>query len=274
MEQITELPYSTLGVVWLVLVVAFGAVYFALDTVAPAHAPAPLGAHSALERFFNAIYFSVVTSTTVGYGDILPFGFSRVLAGIQSILAFFVFGVCISKLVANKQEMALRQVHRISFEDVFHNLREGLYIVRKDIDHAIAAAEQNRALSEHAWDNLSVAFRQTEALLKEIPDFYSDAGYLYRIDPIREDLLHEAVQRTLHRINQLLDALGGAGIPWASRSSFFRQLDSLVRSARDVMGLWRERVPGERTEAFEDILRLHAILHERIAAVTRAKASR
>ena len=39
--------------------------------------------------FGNALYFSVVTFTTLGYGDIVPVGYSRILAAFEAFLGSF-----------------------------------------------------------------------------------------------------------------------------------------------------------------------------------------
>ncbi len=42
-----------------------------------------------LNDFFSAIYFSVVTFTTLGYGDIQPVGFSRFIATVEAFVGSF-----------------------------------------------------------------------------------------------------------------------------------------------------------------------------------------
>ena len=42
-----------------------------------------------LSAFFSSIYFSVVTFTTLGYGDIHPVGFSRLIAAIEAFVGSF-----------------------------------------------------------------------------------------------------------------------------------------------------------------------------------------
>lgn len=42
-----------------------------------------------ISNFFSAIYFSVVTFTTLGYGDIQPIGFSRFIATIEAFVGSF-----------------------------------------------------------------------------------------------------------------------------------------------------------------------------------------
>lgn len=39
-----------------------------------------------VRTFADAVYFSVITYTTVGYGDIVPVGLGRMLAGIEALI--------------------------------------------------------------------------------------------------------------------------------------------------------------------------------------------
>jgi voltage-gated potassium channel Kch len=40
-------------------------------------------------EFFNSLYFSVVTFTTLGYGDISPVGVARFIAACEAFLGSF-----------------------------------------------------------------------------------------------------------------------------------------------------------------------------------------
>ena len=106
-----------------------------------------------------------------------------------------------------RQDAALREVHKLTFEHVFYNLREGLFIIRKDFDRLVKVAEEKEKLSAHDWSDLTVAFKQGQSIFEEIPDFYDDYHRLYMIDRKREELLQEAALRTLHRVDTLLVAL-------------------------------------------------------------------
>jgi len=43
--------------------------------------------------FSNALYFSVVTFTTLGYGDVLPVGISKLFAGIEALMGGFILAL-------------------------------------------------------------------------------------------------------------------------------------------------------------------------------------
>ena len=271
-EWLTSLSYSTLFTLWIAQAALFGLAYFLLALFAPAHGPTQLAAEpGVLVTLLDSAYFSIITATSTGYGDITPLGASKILASLQSIVALMVFATFVTKLVSHKQELALREVHKLTFEDVFHNTREGLYLARKDCDRLVKHLETNNALDEEHWKNMVIVFRQTKTLLQEIPQFYADDESqtgLYTIDRDREALLHEAVHRTLHRINQMLDSLSEHRISWEDNPEAANQLGLLVKSVDVVVPIWQEESPY--TEVFEDILHLNQSIHKRIQESTSA----
>lgn len=265
LERITDASYPSLLLVWAGMILLFALAYFSLSVSIPAHG---IRAHhediTGAGLFWNSIYYAIITATTVGYGDITPFGFSKVLASIESIIAFLIFAVFVTKLVSFRQDIALRQIHKLTFEDVFESTREGFFIIRKDFDAVIAEAESLGSLPPHRWENLLIAFRTGQTLLEQIPDFYNTDQHLYTIDIRRERLLQEAVHRTLHRINQVLDTLSRKGIRWADQERITGELAELVHMVEIVTPLWREKSPHGAVEPFEDILLLSQGIHRHI----------
>jgi len=264
-ERLTQLPYAVLLVLWMILAIIFATAYFALAVYAPGHGPTQLLQDEAnlAVMFLDSLYYSVITATSTGYGDITPQGFSKALASAQSILSLLIWALFVTKLVSHKQEAALREVHRLTFEDVFHNIREGLYIIRKDFDHIIDDAKKHNKLNQDHWMDLVSAYRQGQTLLQEIPDFYAnDDKRIYTIDHRREQLLHEAVHRTLHRLNDMLNTLSNHNIDWAEHEESMTELSSFVKTVEAVTPLWQKESPY--TEAFEDIIHLNTQIQDQI----------
>lgn len=46
--------------------------------------------------FGDALYFSIVTITTLGYGDFIPMGPGRAIAAMQGLLGYFILGILVS----------------------------------------------------------------------------------------------------------------------------------------------------------------------------------
>ncbi|PIR48528.1 hypothetical protein COU80_02340 [Candidatus Peregrinibacteria bacterium CG10_big_fil_rev_8_21_14_0_10_55_24] len=259
--EITKLPSTTLILLWVGIAVLFAICYFLLEMYVPAHAPTPLNAIGTWQRFGDSLYFSIITATSLGYGDIIPQGWSKVLVSIQSISALFIFAVLVTKLISQRQEIALQEVHKLTFEDVFHNTRGDLFVVRKDLDTIMTEALQTGNLSEESWENLTIAYQQAQSLISEIPEFYDGGNAFYTIDAKREELLLESVHRTLHRINKTINTLSSTGIDWTGHEASIHELKELIRVVDATMPIWQERSPYQKTEAFEDILILKEKSH-------------
>ena len=180
------------------------------------------------------------------------------------------FAVFVTKLVAHRQELALEEVHRLTFEDIFHNTREDLFVIRKDFDAIMEEVQEKGELSPQSWSILATAYEQAQTLMQEIPEFYDNSekgSYLYVIDAKREKLLLESVQRTLDRINLMLDTLSKAGINWIEHEKSMKELRELMKIIDETTPLWREYSPYEMHEAFEDIIRLKDVVHSWLQGV-------
>ncbi|KGX88112.1 potassium channel family protein [Pontibacillus litoralis] len=89
--------FYTLTVVYIVVMIGFGLVYFVLASEGMVILRDEwLQVDSIVDRLAHAIYFSGVTLMTVGYGDITPIGVGRIIALIEALIgcvlpaAFFV----------------------------------------------------------------------------------------------------------------------------------------------------------------------------------------
>ncbi|MBU0767060.1 potassium channel family protein [Patescibacteria group bacterium] len=260
--EITKLSYKALFILWASLAVFFAFAYFFMETYFPTHAPTQLTDLTPIYRFLNALYYSIITATSTGYGDITPQGFSKALASAQSISALFVFAVFVTKLVSQRQDLALQEVHKLTYEDIFHNTRSDLFVVRKDLDAVIEEAKTHNKLTEESWEILMITYQQCQSLISEIPEFYDGGNAFYTIDSKREQLLLESVNRTLHRINKTLDVMSASGIDWAEHEPSMRELVELMNVIDRTAPLWQERSPYQKQEAFEDIIRLKTKTHE------------
>lgn len=265
LEKFTQASYTQLLSTWLTVNAVFAALYLLLSTFAPAHGPVGLAEMNVPERIFNSLYFSIITGTSTGYGDIVPLGFSKLLSMLQTGLALMIFAIFVTKLVSRRQDAALKEVHRMTYEGIFYSIRQGLFIVRQDFDALMRAVAQKQSLSEREWENLSTAFLQAQSLIEEIPNLYEGRMHdLYTIDPKRERLLFEAIQRTLQRVDALICAFQHSKIDWFTHRECTRELHSLMQIIDNIMPLWRERSPYHRVAEFEDIFSLGEQLHGRI----------
>jgi hypothetical protein len=83
--------YLLLGLLWATL-------YLAMDAFDPGSIQ--VGSHPA-ERETNLLYFSLVTLSTIGYGDIVPLsGESRILAALEGVTGVLYIAITVALLVS------------------------------------------------------------------------------------------------------------------------------------------------------------------------------
>jgi len=99
-EKIADMSYPALFTLWIAVNIVCACIYYFLATLHPENAPTTLTAMEPATRFLNSLYFSVMTATTTGYGDIVPEGWSRLVACFESITAFLIFGIFLAKVSA------------------------------------------------------------------------------------------------------------------------------------------------------------------------------
>jgi hypothetical protein len=268
LEYLGMRSYGDLFVLWILLNLLFAIFYFMLASLHPEHAPSGLALEQPATRLFDSLYFSIVTGTSTGYGDIVPQGASRLLAMIQTCMALLVFAIFVTKLVSSRTEATLREVHRMSLEGIFYHIRQVLFIVRKDIDGVLHALQQHRALTQRDWEILQTACLQAESLVEEIPELYNRSKTLTAIDLKRERLLLEALQRTLKRIDALLRELRERNVAWSEDNEDARHgLLGLLHAMGAVLGAWQVQ-SHDQLLSYQDL----RTLTETLAAALERKA--
>ena len=125
---------AQLFLVWLLMILLSGIAYW-LGAV--------IGEHGLLEGgrsvgtdfrgFADAIYFSFVTATSVGYGDVVPVGFARPIAMAEAITALLIFGAVISKFVSHRQDELVGEIHRITFDERLDRVQSNLHVVISEL---------------------------------------------------------------------------------------------------------------------------------------------
>lgn len=263
LEHLAQSSYSALFLLWIFMNLLCTAVYFAMTEWLPAHGPTINPALPPLERLWESGYFSLVTATTVGYGDILPQGLSKGMAGLQAAVGVLIFGILIAKLVARRNDEVMTDVHRLTSESIFYHIRQGLFIVRKDFDTLIRDVEHHGHLPDHEWDNLNASCLQAQSLIEEIPNFYANSnGYV--IDRKRETLLIDSIERTLTRLLHLLAALDHRQIKWKEHDTSAEQLESLAAMIDTLILVWEKHSPNHAIEHNHTLKNLQQLLRQEV----------
>ncbi|MBW2990641.1 potassium channel family protein [Candidatus Woesearchaeota archaeon] len=215
---IEKISFSQVFTFWLVMIILFGGTFFLLALV-PGNSLKYGGEVITydLGGFVDSLYFSFITATSLGYGDVAPVGLSKFLAGFEVILGLIIYGVLISKLVGVKQEVLLEEVYNISYEEVIDRLRSGLYLFRADINRALEKVE-NDTIKQREVQDLWIFFSGLDTTLINIKNLIipgrSEKYYHKTIDAFRLELFLNSIQLSMDKIVELLKALKSHKLKW------------------------------------------------------------
>jgi potassium channel LctB len=230
---------------WIGIVFGFAMVYWLLDAI-PGQELLANGApvtHD-VRGFFSAVYFSAVTATSVGYGDIVPRGVERLLAIVESAAGLVIFGCVVSKFVSRRQEQLIGEIHRIAFEDRLGRVRTNLHLVRTELS-AIAALchghEQTPPAALGRIESIAMIF---------LGELHVVHDLLYRPQDQPEESAFEAILASLasvfRELNEVVHCLSpGSTARTAALGGTFR---SMSRLAREICGdcVPRQHAPALR----------------------------
>ena len=239
LDALTDRSVGELFRLWTVIVVICGTAYW-LAGWTPTHALTingkPIGRDAG--GLLSALYFSAITATSVGYGDIAPTGAARLLAIVESITGLVIFGCLVSKFVSRRQEELIGEIHRIAYEDRLGRVRTNLHLVRTEVQAATRLCEGQAIAPPAALSRVESISMVFVGELRAVHDL------LYRPQQRVDEAVLEAILANLasvfRELNDLLlcvDSQRGDRPP-ALRTS----LATMERLAREICG---ECVPRE-----------------------------
>ena len=92
-------------------------------------------------------YFSFITATTIGYGDIVPVGIARWIAVAEAVTALLIFGAVVAKFVSHRQEELTSEIQRVTFEERLDRVQTNLHMVISELLSITAMCEAQAPLN-------------------------------------------------------------------------------------------------------------------------------
>jgi hypothetical protein len=241
-DAVGNLTMRSLLGVWLAMVIVCGVAYW----IASAQMDGGLRAHdvpvtSTMSGLVTALYFSFVTATSVGYGDVVPMGAVRVLAVAEAAAGLLLFGILISKFVSRRQEILIEQIHRTTFEEHLGRLRTNLHLVLSEL----------QALSElcsGATPSVRVLARVESAGAVFVGELRSIHDLLYRPDEVPDEQVMSGILASLAACLDEFHVLM-ACLSDDTRTEALRQaVSAMARLANEICGdcVPREYAPEMR----------------------------
>jgi hypothetical protein len=134
LDLIDRLSPGQIFVVWLGMVIACGCLYWLTGfSGRPGLVDGGAPIAGTLSGLMSAIYFSFVTTTSVGYGDVLPIGPVRVLSIFEAVTGLLIFGALVAKFVSRRQDELVRDIYNVTFEGRLDRVQTNLHLVLSEL---------------------------------------------------------------------------------------------------------------------------------------------
>jgi hypothetical protein len=170
---------------------------------------------------FDSIYFSFVTATTTGFGDITPVGFFKFLSVIEVILGLVLIAVVTSKLISIKQNTILTEVYELSFQERLNRLRSSFILFKQNINIIVNSIEDG-SIRPGKLEDIEVYLSSFKFTLDEVYLLFSNGNssdFIKKLDSLNAEVLFNNIIASIEKINILYFLLNSKKIHVAGENS-------------------------------------------------------
>jgi potassium channel LctB len=105
-KQVSLENFVTLALIYATVMAGFGLLYYLLDLkgmwVLADESMRP--SISSYERMTTSMYFSAITLFSVGYGDIAPIGYGRIIAVLEALIGYTIPAAFVTRAVFDRKK--------------------------------------------------------------------------------------------------------------------------------------------------------------------------
>ncbi len=262
LQRLSAVSYRGFFLLWAMVVLFFAIIYVLLSYIPGENGLTSFDGLLLIERFWQALYFSIINATNTGYGDIVPLGVARFFATIEAVLGLFLFALFTAKLLLVKQERLSSAIYRDMRETTLRNMREDLYIVRKDLKKLIRfLTNESGIINERGWERLNIAYRQLVRVIRDIELFYDED---IELDSLDEAMILHALYRTLGRVASFNDALIRNRIESDNYTSSTKNLVIMIQLLGDFLENHADEVQERNKYLVKGLSGLHVELQKNV----------
>ena len=209
-----KLNFSHIFIIWMSIVVTFGVMYHFLST--PSSLLIYTSNKEQVTNLVDKIYFSFITATTTGFGDIIPLGFFKVVAIFEVISGLLLLAFVTSKLISIKQDIILNEIYELSFNEKINRLRSSLLVFRQNISRIINKIEEN-SIRKRQINDMYIYISSLEDILNDITSLIDISGkseFKKVLDTLSTELLFNSIINSFEKLNELITLLNQNKSDW------------------------------------------------------------
>ena len=271
------LSFKKIFTIYLSIIITFGFLFFLMGSFSPDNGLRGFSPISGGDFLINSIYFSFITATSTGFGDITPLGISRFFAVTEVISAMSLFGIALSKLVSVKQDKIIGEIYEISLDEKVNRIRSGFHMSKSDItslSEKISDSRVTKKCIETVWapisslnENLLDASKLVCSSNKHENDFIKTVGHM------QLELILSSVKSSLVKVNDLVSQLNSLPVNWKSEKNM-ESLKIMLSNLENICDYHRIGYPSPKIlNRIDEIEGIKNEVEKRMSVVTPAQIS-
>lgn len=258
---IEEVSLRAYLIVFTVVVIGCGWLYSCLT----AHGH---GVNAELLGFLDGVFFSIVTVSSLGYGDLYPVGFSRVIAGAEVLFGLAFMGIMIAKVTSRRLAYHVQRLfvtdaqQRLdNFVERLATMRKPLIQITKELSYIYQRTPQQRPPSVEKTEVLASLSTSIELLyvwsnsLQKYFSFEAQQDVYFKIVPgesVRR--VGETLDEVLYQLGQMIISLPAEAKPEVINRESRRRIWQTLRELEDVADIVQGQCPDKETvECFRQV---------------------
>lgn len=211
---IDRLSFPRIFLLWMAIIIAFGLSYqFFSNGGSYLHYAQQA---NNVNTFKDAIYFSFVTATTTGFGDIIPVGTFKMLAIVEVLFGLLLLALVTSKLVSIKQDIILTELYEFSFEEKLNRMRSSLLYFRQNLNRIMAKVEEHR-FNKREINEININLSSFEHILTETYALVrrtKNNQFVKNLDPVNAGLILNSIITSFEKFHELIILLDQHKLQW------------------------------------------------------------
>lgn len=206
----------------------------------------------------DSIYFSFVTATTIGFGDIVPVGYFKLLAIAEVLIAVLLLALVTSKLVGIKQDVILNELYEISLNERMYRMRSSLLLFRQLLERLIGSIDDG-TIKKRQLTNLSLQFSHMEETLREaiaVTTRSKGSHFLKPMDEVNAELILSSAINSLQKIEEFARHADNRKLDWKSDCNVAAVKDSIEMTGKLLKSieLEHEAVARDLKQWFNEVV--------------------
>lgn len=185
-------------IILLIMVIIYAALYYLLG-LSDMFGKQGIYLDGVVGKPCEALYFSVVTITTLGYGDFTPLGFSRLLAATEALAGLLFAGYSISQVLSIKQDASIEYILKAQIIQTYTGMLENI----RDAKEAVTDYHRVNRRSK-IIDTTALGLYHSHPLYSSVIALQKLNGYTAHISSI--DMLGE-IEDYLNRAATMVEEL-------------------------------------------------------------------